>query len=39
MSNTNKRIISQLIYLADESKLNIKHAMAICQGRKLYLNQ
>ena len=35
MSNTNKRVISQLIYLAGESKLNRKHAAAICRGRKI----
>ncbi len=35
MSNTHRRVISQLMELANTSKLNRKHASAICQGRKL----
>jgi tRNA(Arg) A34 adenosine deaminase TadA len=35
MTNTQLNIVSKLISLAETSKLNRKHAAAICQGRKI----
>ncbi len=35
MTNTQLNIVSKLIAFASESKLNRKHAAAICQGRKI----
>ena len=35
MSNTQLGIVSKLMVLAESSKLNRKHAAAICHGRKI----